>query len=137
MDIAKAVSARSIDPRTKHGSVAVDFDNNILATGYNSPPRGMDDTSVPLTAPEKYHYFVHSEEALICNAARVGASLKGCRVYVTGFPCPKCFRMMVNAGISEVVYGDTYSHCVGNEEMAIINNMLNNNSHNIRLRKFI
>lgn len=137
MSLANQISTRSIDPRTKHGSVAVDVDNNIVASGYNSPPRGCDDTSIPILPPDKYDYFVHSEEACICNAARTGATLKGCRLYVTGHPCAKCFRMIINSGIVEVIYGVRPSACVDDVQLNIINTMSKNSSHGVVLRPFI
>ena len=78
MNIAKECSKRSLDPDTKHGCVAVSVDGAILSTGYNGPPRNVDDSKIPLTRPEKYIYMEHSERNCIYNAARVGTPLNGC-----------------------------------------------------------
>lgn len=110
--LALLVAQRSIDPSTKHGAIAVDKDNTILAVGYNSPPRGCQDNLIPLTRPEKYAFMVHAEEALICNAAKHGISLNGATLYITGHPCDRCFRGILNAGIKKVVYGPIGAKCV-------------------------
>lgn len=103
MSIAKLCSTRSIDPSTKHGCVAVDDSGAILSTGYNGPPRMVQDDMIPLTRPEKYLYFEHSERNCIYNAARIGIPLEGCTFYVTGIPCPECMRAMYQVGCNEIV----------------------------------
>ena len=123
------IAQRSIDPSTKHGAIAVDKEHSILATGYNSPPRGCDDKKIPLTRPEKYAYFLHAEEALICNAARNGIPLRGSTLYVSGYPCSSCMRKIINAGFRFVFYGPIGSNCVdsidkqASEQMLLHQNM--------------
>ena len=106
MNIARVCSTRSNDPTTKFGCVAVSKDGAILSTGYNGPPRNVDDSKIPLTRPEKYTYMEHAERNCIYNAARVGTPLDGCIFYVTGIPCVKCMRGMYQVGASEVVMLD-------------------------------
>lgn len=119
LSIARVVSTRSIDTSTKCGCVIVDTeDKSILTTGYNSPPRGLDDTKVPMTRPEKYIWMVHAEEAAIANAARHGIRLKGSTAYITGKPCPYCARKLINAGIKHIKYGDVKTK--GMEDTTII-----------------
>ncbi|GAG03227.1 unnamed protein product, partial [marine sediment metagenome] len=72
MSIAEACSKRSLDPDSKFGCVAVSKDGSILSTGYNGPPRNVDDSLIPLTRPEKYIYMEHAERNCIYNAARIG-----------------------------------------------------------------
>ncbi len=103
MNIAKVCSTRSIDPDTKHGCVAVSQAGAILSTGYNGPPRKVDDTTIPLTRPEKYMYMEHAERNCIYNAARVGTPLDDCIFYVTGVPCVDCLRAMHQVGAREIV----------------------------------
>jgi dCMP deaminase len=129
MSLAFVVSRRSIDTSTKHGTVVVGEDHEILSVGYNSPPRGCYDPSIPTERPDKYPYFIHSEENSILNAARTGTSLKGSTFYVTGHPCHRCFRGMVNVGAKEVVYGPTNSGCVTDEDLEVIDNMMNGAMH--------
>jgi len=110
--LALVVSSRSLDPDTKHGCVIVDEEHTILSTGYNSPPRGSNDTIIPLSRPQKYLYFSHAEEAAVANAARNGVALKGSTAYITGHPCTPCLRMLLNSGVKEIVVGGIGSACV-------------------------
>lgn len=113
------VRMRSLDPSTKHGCVVVDKDHNVLSMGYNSAPRNCDDEQVPTERPDKYDWMVHSEEAAIANAARNGVSLYGATFYITGPPCKRCLRDMINCGANKLVYGPVgtvhYDHNI--EEM--------------------
>jgi len=99
-DIAK----KSKDVSTKVGCVVVGPDNEIRSTGYNSFPRGIND-NVPerQERPLKYAFIEHSERAAFYNAARVGVSLKGCRIYLPWWPCADCARGVLGVGISEVI----------------------------------
>lgn len=101
------VAMKSKDAKTHCGTVIVDDDNEILATGYNSFPRGMnDDVPERQERPEKYYWFEHGERNAVFHAARKGISLKGARAYVTGIPCMDCARALVQSGIKEVIYHD-------------------------------
>ena len=108
------ISMRSIDPSTKHGSVIVDKYNRILSTGYNGPIRGMQDDKVPLTRPEKYPFLPHAEEnALLSLSVPI---LEDGKIYITGRPCHKCLRMILQKGIRHITYGPLGSKCVDVED---------------------
>jgi dCMP deaminase len=104
MSLAYLVAMKSKDPRTKVGAVVVGPDNEIRTTGYNSFPRGLED-AVPerQVSPAKHLFFEHAERNAIYNAARMGTSLKGCRIYLPFMPCSDCARGIVQAGLAEVV----------------------------------
>ena len=105
LEIAEVVKLKSKDQSTQIGAVIVGIDNEVLSTGYNSFPRGLDD-SLPerQERPEKYFWFEHAERNAIYNAARVGIPLKGSSIYLTsGLPCMDCARGIVNSGI-KIVY---------------------------------
>ena len=58
LNIAEAVKEKSKDQRTKIGAVIVGKDNEIVSTGYNSFPRGIDDdVEERQQRPEKYFWF--------------------------------------------------------------------------------
>lgn len=101
------VSMRSRDPNTHVGSVIVDADNVLVATGYNSLPRGIEIDAerkrLSRENGEKYHWMEHAERNAIYNAARRGTTLKGCRLYVPWSPCTDCARAIIQCGISEVI----------------------------------
>jgi dCMP deaminase len=104
LNIAEQVKEKSKDRRTKIGAVIVGKDNEIVSTGYNSFPRGIDDdVEERQQRPEKYFWMVHGELNSILNAARIGVSTNGCKMYLTcGIPCSNCGRAIINAGITEV-----------------------------------
>lgn len=136
MALCFLVAQRSIDPSTKHGTVFVSNDNTILSLGYNSPPRGCDDNNVPLTRPEKYDWFIHSEEAAMLNAARIGISLKGSLCYVTGKPCEKCFRQLINVGCTKIIYGCISSGCITEETEKLIDQIHAFNRQSIVIQEY-
>jgi len=104
LNIAEAIKLKSKDKSTQIGAVIVGKDNEILSTGYNSFPRGLDDSiEERQERPEKYFWFEHAERNAIFNAARIGVSLKNSTIYITsGIPCIDCARGIVNSGIKTV-----------------------------------
>lgn len=100
-DIANQVKKKSKDQNTQIGAVIVGKGKEIVSTGYNSFPRGInDDVLQRQERPEKYYWFEHAERNAIYNAARIGVSTEGCTMYVTcGIPCADCARGIINAGI--------------------------------------
>lgn len=103
--IAHQVKLKSKDKYTQIGAVVVGKDNQIVSTGYNSFPRGIDDTlDIRQERPEKYYWFEHAERNSLYNAALIGVSTKGCTMYLTcGIPCSDCSRGIINSGISKIV----------------------------------
>ena len=103
-NIAQQVKEKSKDERTKVGAVIVGKDKEIVSTGYNSFPRGIDDWKPERQErPEKYFWFEHAERNAIYNAARIGVSTKGCTMYLTcGMVCADCARAIINAGIVRI-----------------------------------
>ena len=104
LNIAEQVKRKSKDQSTQIGAVIVGEDKEVLSTGYNSFPRGLDD-SLPerQERPEKYFWMEHAERNAIYNAARIGVSLKNSTIYLTsGLPCMDCARGIVNSGIKTV-----------------------------------
>ena len=104
LNIAEQVKLKSKDLNTQIGAVIVGCDNEILSTGYNSFPRGLDDSKEERQErPEKYFWFEHAERNAIYNAASVGTPLKGSTIYLTcGLPCMDCARGIINSGIKKV-----------------------------------
>jgi dCMP deaminase len=104
-NIAHQVKLKSKDNYTQIGAVIVGLDNEIVSTGYNSFPRGInDDIEERQDRPEKYYWFEHAERNAIYNAARIGVSTKDCTMYLTcGIPCADCARGIINAGIRRIV----------------------------------
>ena len=85
--------------------VIVGKNNEIVSTGYNSFPRGIDDNVAERQErPEKYFWFEHAERNAIYNAARIGVSTLGTTMYMTcGISCADCARAIINSGVSKIV----------------------------------
>ena len=105
INIAEQVKLKSKDKRTQIGVVVVGKDNEIVSTGYNSFPRGInDDVDERQERPEKYFWFEHAERNAIYNAARIGVSTLGTTMYMTcGMSCSDCARAIINSGVSKIV----------------------------------
>ena len=120
MRVAVAASMRSKDPNTQVGACIAGVDNRILSVGYNGTPVGLDDDEFPWDASDdplldKHSYVIHAEANAILNYRGNLRDMAGGRVYVTLFPCQECAKMLVQAGIGEVVYlDDKYAGTEGN-----------------------
>ena len=102
--LANTVKLKSKDKHTQIGAVIVGKDGEIVSTGYNSFPRGLDDgLDFRQERPEKYYWFEHAERNAIYNAARIGVSTKGTTMYLScGLPCADCARGIINSGIKRI-----------------------------------
>ena len=109
MQIAKVVASRSTCPRKFVGSVIV-RDKTILSTGYNGSIRGMPHCSDVGHMMENDHCVatIHAEANAIIQSAKNGVVIDGASIYVTASPCWSCFKMIGNAGIRRIVFGEFY-----------------------------
>ncbi len=118
MDIALVVSRRGNCCRRKVAAVIVS-EHRIISTGYNGTPRGVRNccdggcarcaSNAPSGSGLAECVCCHAEENAITQAAYHGIRLKGASMYVTISPCLTCAKMIINAGIKEVVYGGNYA----------------------------
>ena len=104
-NILREIALLSKDRSTQVGAIALDDNNNIVSTGYNGFPRGVnDDVEERHQRPEKYRWTSHAEENLVAQAAYMGKSLKGCSILVSSlFACESCARMIIQSGIKKVI----------------------------------
>ena len=100
LGIAQVVAQRSHDAQTQHGCVITDANHRIIGVGYNGFPRGMDDSSLPTTRPEKYPWMIHAERNALSNC--VIRPDKGI-AYVTGQCCNDCIMALWQEGVETVV----------------------------------
>jgi len=108
LDIATSVSRMSYDTDTKVGAVVVK-DNNILAFGFNGMPAGMDNkckTKEGKTKPE----VIHAEANAICKIAKSTGNCEGATIYCTHAPCTECSKLIIQSGITRVVYKYNHKH---------------------------
>lgn len=108
IDLARVVSTWSKDPSTQCGAVIVNEDRQILSTGYNGMPRGVDDETMYAsfaTKEDKYAMTVHAEMNAVLNAGRFGVPLNNSIIFIYGLPpCHDCAKHLVSAGISQVYF---------------------------------
>lgn len=117
IEVAKLVSKRSTCLRRKVGAVIVK-DKRILATGYNGAPSGLDHCldigclrekmRIPSGQRHELCRGLHAEQNAILQAALHGLSVKGSVLYNTNQPCVICAKMLINAGIKEIIIADGY-----------------------------
>jgi dCMP deaminase len=109
MNIAKEVASRATCDRKHVGAVIV-RDKNILSTGYNGSVRGLDHCDDAGHMMENDHCVrtVHAEANAIAQAARNGARIDGATIYTTASPCWPCFKLIANAGLSRICFGEFY-----------------------------
>ena len=102
--IARAMAGLSYDPSTQVGAVILDDDSNILSTGFNGFPRGVNDTPDRYRDREiKLKFIAHAEANAIAQAARVGARLLNSTLVLTAlYPCSNCAKLIIQAGIKRV-----------------------------------
>jgi dCMP deaminase len=105
MGFADHAKTKSKDPSTKVGAVIVDNDGNIISTGFNGFPRGVNDLEERYADRNiKILMAEHAERNAIFSAARKGNSLKGCVMYLSGLPpCSDCARAIIQSGICRLV----------------------------------
>ena len=109
MNIARQVATRSTCDRKFVGSVIV-RNKTILSTGYNGSIRGMPHCDEMGHMMENGHCVgtIHAETNAVLQAARNGVRIEDAEVYITASPCWPCFKMLANAGIKKVFYGEFY-----------------------------
>jgi dCMP deaminase len=113
MGVAKLSAMRSKDPDTQVGACIVNESKRIIGIGYNGFPMGCEDNEFPWAkvgdrVDTKYPYVVHAEANAILNAT---TSLKNSKIYVTLFPCNECSKLIIQSGISEIIYeSNKYAH---------------------------
>jgi dCMP deaminase len=93
-------------------------DKRILATGYNGAPSGLthcqdvgcirEEKKIPSGERHELCRALHAEQNAILQAALYGVSIQGATIYTTTHPCVMCAKMIINAGMKEIVITNTY-----------------------------
>jgi dCMP deaminase len=133
MRMAELVSTRSTCLRRQVGAVVVK-EKRVLSTGYNGAPKGLkhceevgcvrEQNQVESGTRHELCRGVHAEQNAVIQAAYFGVSIKDASIYTTNFPCVLCAKIIINAGIREVVFKDEYvdelSHSILNESGVVV-----------------
>jgi len=117
MEMAHVVSKRSTCLRREVGAILVK-DKHILSTGYNGAPKGLNHCSevgclreklnIPSGERHEICRGLHAEQNAIIQAAVFGISIKNSILYCTNTPCVVCAKMLINAGVKEIVFSGDY-----------------------------
>jgi len=117
MRMADLVATRSTCLRRQVGAVIMK-EKRVLTTGYNGAPKGLKhcaevgcirtQNNIESGTRHELCRGVHAEQNAVIQAAYFGASIKDASIYTTNFPCVMCAKILVNAGIIEVIYKDDY-----------------------------
>jgi dCMP deaminase len=117
LEMAQLVAKRATCLRRKVGAVLVK-NKRILATGYNGAPSGLkhcldigclrEKLKIPSGQRHELCRALHAEQNALIQASLYGISVKDSSLYATNQPCVICAKMLVNAGICEIVIADGY-----------------------------
>ncbi len=115
MELASLAASRSTCTR-RHVGAVIERNHRLVCTGYNGSPSGAPHCTDAgcvregLQSGERLDLCraVHAEANAVAQAARHGVSLDGCTAHVTCQPCANCARLLVQAGISRIVWAEGY-----------------------------
>jgi dCMP deaminase len=124
MDITRLVAKRATCLRRQVGAVLV-VDKRLLATGYNGAPSGLahclevgclrEKNQIPSGERHELCRGLHAEQNVIIQAAFHGIRIQGATLYCTNLPCVICTKMIINAGIKEIIYESGYADDLSRE----------------------
>lgn len=106
MRMARIWAENSYCIRRKVGALLVK-DKMIISDGYNGTPSGFENNCEDENNVSK-PYVLHAEANAITKVARSNNSSDGATLYVTASPCIECSKLIIQAGIKRVVYGEKY-----------------------------
>lgn len=81
-------------------------DHRIISDGYNGTPSGFDNVCEENNV--SFPYVLHAEANAITKLARSHNNSDGATLYVTASPCLECAKLIIQAGIKRVIYGEKY-----------------------------
>lgn len=106
LEMAAVWAKNSYCKRRQVGALLVK-DRMIISDGYNGTPSGFENVCEDENGVTK-PYVLHAEANAISKVAQSGNSSRGATLYVTASPCMECAKLIIQAGITRVVYSDEY-----------------------------
>ena len=106
LDMARIWAQNSYCQRRQVGALVVK-NGMIISDGYNGTPSGFENICADdngITKP----YVLHAEANAITKLARSSNNSDGSTIYITASPCIECAKLIIQAGIKRVVYGEKY-----------------------------
>lgn len=109
INMAQTISALSTCPRANVGAVLVRH-RRVISMGFNGSPKGTTHCTDAGCLIENNHCVrtTHAEQNAIVQAALHGISTDGATLYCTHRPCLACTKILINAGIREIVFRQEY-----------------------------
>jgi len=108
MSVAQIMAQRGTCTRLHVGAV-ITRESRIISSGYVGAPKGISHCDVDNCYSDKpCSRTVHAEANAVAFAARTGVSTEGTVMYVTHSPCMECAKLIINAGVSKVIYFEAY-----------------------------
>ena len=104
--MARVWAENSYCVRRQVGALMVK-DQRIISDGYNGTPSGFENVCEDENNVSK-PYVLHAEANAISKVARSHNSSDGATLYVTASPCIECAKLIIQAGVRRVVYGELY-----------------------------
>jgi dCMP deaminase len=103
----------------RHVGCVIVKNKRIIATGYNGAPSRVEncvergycmrqEEKIPSGTQAEKCYATHAEQNALVQAARMGISVEGATLYCTHQPCAICSKLIINAGITRIVYRESY-----------------------------
>lgn len=120
MELTETVAGwSSCFQENRHVGAIIVRDKRVMTTGYNGAPAGVKSCeekgeclrrklNVPSGTKQELCFAVHAEQNAVIQAARYGINVSGATLYCTHQPCVICAKIIINAGISRVVYKEGY-----------------------------
>ena len=106
IEMARIWAKNSYCKRRQVGALIVK-DRMIISDGYNGTPSGFENDCEDENGQSK-PYVLHAEANAITKVAKSNNSSDGATLYITDSPCMDCAKLIIQAGITRVVYGDEY-----------------------------
>jgi len=106
MRMARIWAENSYCERRQVGALLVK-NKMIISDGYNGTPSGFENKCEDENFRSK-PYVLHAEANAITKVARSHNSSDGATLYVTASPCIECSKLIIQAGIKRVIYGEEY-----------------------------
>jgi dCMP deaminase len=127
MQITELVASRSTCIRRAVGAIIVK-DKRVLSTGYNGAPSGIRHCldigclreELKVASGERHELCrgIHAEQNAIIQAAFHGVSIRGATLFCTNLPCSICAKMIINAGIEQIIYQSGYADAMSTDLFA-------------------
>ncbi len=106
--MARIWSENSYCERRRVGSLIVK-DKMIISDGYNGTPMGFENICEDDATAKTKPYVLHAEANAITKVAKSNNNSLGATLYVTASPCIECAKLIIQSGITRVVYCDEYT----------------------------